>query len=121
MGKQAPKNTKAKKPNHRFVINCKLPLEDNVIVLSDFESFLKNRIKVEGKTGNLAGSVNVAKDKDTLVVSATIPFSKRYVKYLTKKYLKKQDLREFLKVVATSKNVYEIRYLTVADDGADEE
>ena len=115
------KNTKAKNVNHRFVINCKLPLEDNVIVLSDFESFLKNRIKVDGKTGNLANSVTVAKDKDTLVISATIPFSKRYTKYLTKKYLKKQDLREFLKVVATSKNVYEIRYLTVADDGADEE
>ena len=93
-----------------------MPIEDNVIVLSDFESFLTQRIKVEGKTGNLGNAVTVSKDKDTLVVNASIDFSKRYLKYLTKKYLKKQQMREYLRVVATSKNTYELRYLQVDNE-----
>ena len=78
-----------KKINLKFTINCKLPIEDNVIVLNDFESFLKNKIKVDGKAGNLGSSVTVSKDSNNIIVQATIPFSKRYLKYLTKKYLKK--------------------------------
>ena len=31
----------AKKINLKFTINAKLPIEDNVIVLNDFESYLK--------------------------------------------------------------------------------
>ena len=38
-----------------------------------------------------------------------MPFSKRYLKYLTKKYLKKQNLRDFLHVIAPSKTSYELR------------
>merc|ERR1711920_1085435 len=107
---QDKKGSKAQKAATKFIINCRMPIEDNVIVLSDFESYLKSKIKVDGKTGNLGNSVNIAKDKDTLVVTASIDFSKRYLKYLTKKYLKKQQMREYLRVVATSKNTYELRY-----------
>merc|ERR1712125_254614 len=104
----------------KYIVNCRMPIEDNVIVLSDFESFLTQRIKVDGKTGNLGNSVTVSKDKDTLVVSATIDFSKRYLKYLTRKYLKKQQMREYLRVVATSKNTYDLRYLQVDNEEAAE-
>ena len=114
------KGTKGKKATTKYIINCRMPIEDNVIVLSDFESFLTQRIKVEGKTGNLGSNVTVTKDKDTLVVEAKIDFSKRYLKYLTKKYLKKQQMREYLRVVATSKNTYELRYLQVDNEEAAE-
>merc|ERR1712141_869712 len=106
-GSKVAKGTKSKKASTKFIINCRMPIEDNVIVLSDFESFLNQRIKVEGKTGNLGSNVTVAKDKDTIVVESKIDLSKRYLKYLTKKYLKKQQMREYLRVVATSKNTYE--------------
>ena len=122
MVKQAQKGQKyAKKPSHRYVINCKDPIEDNVLVLNDFESYLTQRIKIDGKTGNLGQQVTVAKDKDSLVVEAKIAFSKRYLKYLTKKYLKKQDLREYLRVVATSKNQYELKFFNVNNDEAEAE
>ena len=112
---------KAKKPAHRYVINCKDPIEDNVLVLNDFESYLTQHIKIDGKIGNLGQAVTVSKDKDSLVVQANIAFSKRYLKYLTKKYLKKQDLREYLRVVATSKNQYELKFFNVNNDEADAE
>ena len=110
----------AKKISLKFVVDCKLPIEDNVIVLNDFEGFLKQRIKVDGKAGNLGNSVNLTKDSSSIIVNATIPFSKRYLKYLTKKYLKKQDLKEYLRVVSTKKNTYELRYFNIQSDEAQE-
>ena len=121
MVKQTPKTFKAKKPTHKYVINCKDPIEDNVLVLNDFESYLTQHIKIDGKIGNLGQAVTVAKDKDSLVVETKIAFSKRYLKYLTKKYLKKQDLREYLRVVATNKNQYELKFFNVNNDEADAE
>ncbi len=123
MGKQivSKKGSKqSKKISNKFTINCKLPIEDNVIVLSDFENYLKQHIKVDGKAGNLGASVTVTKDSNNIVVQSTIPFSKRYLKYLSKKYLKKQDLKEYLRVVATSKNNYELRYFNIQNDEAAE-
>ena len=118
----AKKGGKAqKKINIKYSIDCKLPVGDNVIVLGDFESFLKTRVKVEGKAGNLGNNVTISKDKDSVVVSSKIPFSKRYLKYLTKKYLKKQDLKEYLRVVATDKTHYQMRYFNVNNDEEQEE
>ena len=106
MGKQILKKgqKQQKKLSLKFVINCKLPIEDNVIVLNDFESYLKQKVKVDGKAGNLGSAVSITKDSSSIVVQSTIPFSKRYLKYLTKKYLKKQELKEYLRVISTQKN-----------------
>lgn len=58
-----------------------------------------------------------------ITVTAQAPFSKRYLKYLTKKYLKKQQLRDYLHVIASTKNTYELRYFSIVNDQqeADEE
>ena len=109
---------KGKKDKFKFVIDCSQPLEDNVIVLGDFESFLKTNIKVENKKGNLGTAITVSKSKDNIVVETNIPFSKRYLKYLSKKYLKKQDLREYLRLIATSKNTITMKYLNIQNDEA---
>merc|ERR1740117_1801532 len=105
MPKQVAKGNKgSKKATQKFFINCKLPIEDNVIVLKDFENFLSQRIKVDNKTGNLGSSITVAMDKESIVVDYKIPLSKRYLKYLTKKYLKQQDLKEFLRVISVPRH-----------------
>merc|ERR1712151_1336892 len=109
-----------KKISHKFILNCRLPIEDNVIVLKDFESYLSQHIKVDNKTGNLGSSVSVSTDKDTVVVESKIPFSKRYLKYLTKKYLKKQELKEFLRVISSKKNTYEVKYFNIQNEEAAE-
>ena len=121
MVKQAQKAGKSKKPTHKYVIKCTDPIEDNVLVLGDFVQWLIDHIKVEGKKANLGQVVTVSKDKDTAIVESKIAFSKRYLKYLTKKYLKKQELREYLRVVSTNKNVYELKFFSVNNDEADAE
>jgi len=37
--------------------------------------------------------------------------------YSTKKYLKKQQLRDWLRVVSTSPGTYELRFFNVVNDG----
>merc|ERR1740115_589308 len=98
-----------KKITCKYLVDCRLPIEDNVIVLKDFESYLKQNIKVDSKKGNLGSSITVGTDKESLVVESKIPLSNRY-KWLTKKYLKKQELKEFLRVIATIKSTYQLKY-----------
>jgi large subunit ribosomal protein L22e len=45
----------------------------------------------------------------------------RLIPCRTKKYLKKQQLRDWLRVVSTSKGVYELRFYNVAAEEADED
>jgi large subunit ribosomal protein L22e len=42
------------------------------------------------------------------------------LKYLTKKYLKKHSLREFLYVVATGKTAYQVKYFNIQQEEAAE-
>lgn len=58
-----------------------------------FEKFLIDSIKVEGKTGQLGEDVKITREgSGQLAVVSSIPFSKRYLKYLTKKFLKVRGL-----------------------------
>jgi large subunit ribosomal protein L22e len=82
---------------------------------------LHDRIKVNGKAGNLGDVVKITRDKTKITVTADTKFTKRYVKYLAKKFLKKQQLRDWLRVVATTKNSYELKYFGIHNEEEDEE
>ena len=43
-------------------------------------------------------------DKTKVTVTSDAPMSKRYLKYLTKKYLKKHNVRDWLRVIASNKD-----------------
>ncbi|XP_020568403.1 60S ribosomal protein L22-like 1 isoform X2 [Oryzias latipes] len=85
------------------------------------ETFLKERIKVNGKTGNLGNIVQVGRMKNKINVTSEKQFSKRYLKYLTKKYLKKNNLRDWLRVVASDKETYELRYFQISQEDEESE
>lgn len=110
-----------KKIQHKFILNCTQPVEDGIMDPSNFEKYLHERIKVNGKTGNLGNNVGIERSKSKLVVTADIAFSKRYLKYLTKKYLKKNNLRDWLRVVASAKDTYELRYFQINNEEEEEE
>eukprot|EP00873_Tetraselmis_striata_P025231 jgi/Tetstr1/445495/TSEL_033271.t1 len=71
--------------------------------IATFEKFLQEKIKVS--------------------ITSETTMSKRYLKYLTKKFLKKYSVRDWLRVIASNKdrNVYELRYFNIADNEAEEE
>merc|ERR1712137_1248179 len=107
---------KGKKQLLKFTVDCQHPVDDNIMTPGEMEKFFKERIKVNGKTGNLGDAVTVTREKAKIHVTAEAPFSKRYLKYLSKKYLKKQQLRDFLRVIATNKTSYELRYFNINED-----
>merc|ERR1712139_600534 len=109
-----------RKQTLKFTIDCSQPVDDGIMDAASFEKFLMDRIKVGGKVGNLGDLVSVSRDKAKVQVSADTAFSKRYLKYLSKKYLKKQQLRDFLRVVAPSKTSYELRYFNINEDNEEE-
>ncbi|PLB53153.1 ribosomal protein L22e, partial [Aspergillus steynii IBT 23096] len=121
---------KAQKVTKKFTINASQPVNDKIFDLSAFEKFLHDRIKVEGRVGNLGDKIVISQSGEGKIeVVAHIPFSGRYLKYLyvslpgsaTLKYLKKQQLRDWLRVVSTSKGVYELRFYNVVNEEGDEE
>ncbi|CEG37339.1 60s ribosomal protein l22 [Plasmopara halstedii] len=109
----------SKKQLLKFTIDCTIPVDDHVLDPASFEKFLHDRIKINGKTGVLGESVKITREKTKLQIVAMPPFSKRYLKYLTKKYLKKQQLRDYLHVIASDKSTYELRYFNIHDAGND--
>lgn len=90
-----------------FTIDCTKPVEDKIMDIAQFEKFLLDRIKVDGKTGVqnqclpetvnctyslylkpsrcvagvLGDSVKITKDKTKLSVSTDVPMSKRCAHY----------------------------------------
>lgn len=93
-------------------------------------------MKYNGKTNNFGNVISLEKTKTKIIVNSDVPFTKRYVtiiisnifiikcylimhynfrylKYLTKKYLKKNNLRDWLRVVHSGPDSYELRYFQV--------
>ncbi|KAF2239296.1 60S ribosomal protein L22 [Viridothelium virens] len=118
--KSGPK--KGQKITKKYIINASQPANDKIFDVSNFEKFLHDRIKREGRTGNLGDVITISQQGDGKIeVVSHEEFSGRYLKYLTKKYLKKQQLRDWLRVVSTSQGVYELKFFNVVNDDADEE
>ncbi|EJT73086.1 60S ribosomal protein L22 [Gaeumannomyces tritici R3-111a-1] len=119
--KKAGKAGKAGKTTKKFVINASQPVNDKIFDISAFEKFLNEKIKVEGRVGQLGETIVISQIPDGKIeIVAHNDLSGRYLKYLTKKFLKKQQLRDWLRVVSTSKGVYELKFFNVVND-ADEE
>ncbi|OMO86730.1 Ribosomal protein L22e [Corchorus capsularis] len=114
---------KGKKKGVTFTIDCSKPVEDKIMDIASLEKFLQERIKVGGKAGALGETITLTREKSKIIVTADSAFSKRYLKYLTKKYLKKHNVRDWLRVIASNKDraVYELRYFNIAENEAEEE
>eukprot|EP00310_Coccolithus_braarudii_P014917 CAMPEP_0183351236 /NCGR_PEP_ID=MMETSP0164_2-20130417/23440_1 /TAXON_ID=221442 /ORGANISM="Coccolithus pelagicus ssp braarudi, Strain PLY182g" /LENGTH=124 /DNA_ID=CAMNT_0025523355 /DNA_START=35 /DNA_END=409 /DNA_ORIENTATION=- len=121
----APKGSKSKgkaRKQMKFVVKCGAPVDDEIFDIASFEKFLHDRIKVNGKAGQLGESVSIERDTSNVTVTVKgIQFSKRYIKYLTKKFLKKQQLRDYIRVISDSKNAYDLRYFNINNEEAEEE
>ena len=68
---------------------------------TDFEK--QEKIKVGGKVGNFGNDLTLERGKPQINLTSNVPLSKRYLGYLTKKYLKKSNLRDRVRVVASTK------------------
>lgn len=100
-----------------FTVDCSRPSDDQIFDVAAFENYLHDRIKVNGKAGALGDQVTVKRSGSVITVaSPSVHYSKRYIKYLTKKFLKKSQLRDWVRVVSSSKGGYELRYFNISQD-----
>ncbi|TDL28394.1 ribosomal protein L22e [Rickenella mellea] len=107
---------------HKFTIDFSIPADGGVFDGAAFEKFLHDRIKVDGKAGQLGESVKIQRDGSSkLTVTSNIAFSKRYLKYLTKKFLKKNSLRDYIRVIASTKDNYQLRFYNIAGAEGDDD
>jgi len=113
----APTNRsrKSKSAPLKFTIDCSQPVDDAIMDIASFNQYLKEKIKVNGKLDNLE-NITIENTAKKLTVTADCAFSKRYLKYLTKRYLKKNSLREWLRVVADDKTSYTLKYFNINND-----
>jgi large subunit ribosomal protein L22e len=82
---------------------------------------LRDRIKVENKTNNLGALVTIDNTKSKITITSEVHYSKAYFKFLTKKYLKKNNLRDWLRVIANAKNSYELKYFQINNEEEEDE
>eukprot|EP00921_Rhytidocystis_pertsovi_P000112 GHVQ01000248.1.p2 GENE.GHVQ01000248.1~~GHVQ01000248.1.p2 ORF type:complete len:127 (+),score=22.34 GHVQ01000248.1:185-565(+) len=112
---------KGKEKKVKFTVDCSVPVEDSILDPAGLEKFYQDRIKVDNKTGNLGDKVSIVRDRSRITVQAELPFAKRYLKYLTKKYLKRHQLRDYLRVLANGPQTYELRYYEMNTAAEEEE
>lgn len=105
------------KTSKKYFVDLNKAATENIIDPNSFISYLRKRIKVNGRPGALGTSVSVKRQRNKIWINSKIHMSKRYIKYLSKKYLKKHDLRDFLRVVALNRNKagYEMRLFSIKD------
>eukprot|EP00835_Amoeboradix_gromovi_P004004 NODE_289_length_11662_cov_0.555133.p5 type:complete len:194 gc:universal NODE_289_length_11662_cov_0.555133:10624-11205(+) len=121
-----------RKQLNQYFIDASLPSADKVFDIKQFEKYLHDHIKLEGKTNNLGELVKITLNKNRLVIDATnftplytnpkqqksgsspkFSISKKALKYYTKKFLKKSNLRDHLRVVSEGKNGFVLKYYNV--------
>ena len=94
-------------------------LANSFVLICKQETFLHERVKVDKRTGNLAGNVTITRTQNDVTLESAKPFTKRYLKYLTKKFMKKHSIRDFLRVISTGADSYKIAFIQL--DGGEAE
>lgn len=114
----AQKVAKKKEKSYRkYYVDLNQAVSNSLLSLEAAIKFLNQSIKVNGLKGKLGDSVKVSqtdkkdKQKNTVVVAVdnTMKFSKRYVKYLIKKFLKRESISSYLRVIASGPSGYNVK------------
>ena len=107
--------TKVKK---QVIMDCSAPTAEGVFSMEAFKEFLLNNIKVDGYRNNFQGRVQVILNGNLMMIRSTtvvpvygehqsrpkktpkMSFNRSQLKYLTKKFLKRNLLREQYHIVS---------------------
>ena len=103
----------------KYTIDFSGPVDNNLLTLESALKYLQSNMKLNGLKGKLGDSIKISstektdKAKNTLVISVdnSLEFSKKYLKYLVKKFLKREGIGKFLTVSSTSFNAYTVKII----------
>ena len=103
----------------KYTVDFSNPLENKLLTLESVLKFLQNNMKLNGLKGKLGNTILINTDekrekrKTSIVISvdSSIKFSKRYIRYLVKKFLKKEGVAKYLTLSATSPSAYIVKVI----------
>ena len=103
----------------KYTVDFNSPVDNKLLTLEGALKYLQANMKINGLKGKLADRIKINmtdkkdKNKNTLNVSvdSQLQFSKRYIRYLVKKFLKREGIARFLTVSSTSPNAYTVKVI----------
>ena len=103
----------------KYSVDFTNPLENKLLTLESVLKYLQTNMKLNGLKGKLGKSILINadekrdKNKNCIVISvdSSIKFSKRYIRYLVKKFLKKEGVAKYLTLSATSPSAYTVKVI----------
>ena len=119
MEKKAESKEQPKTSYKVYNVDFNSPCSNNLLTLESAKKYLETNFKVNGLKGKIEGKIKVSmtdkkdKRKNTIVISVDtkLQFSKRYIKYLVKKYLRREGIARFLTVSSTAPNAYTVKVI----------
>lgn len=102
-----------------FKIDASIPAADGIFTeetTQSFEQYFQEKTKLHGRKGKLSDKVKISLANNIVTIATTMCYRKKYFKYLTKKFLKKKNLRDFIRILAKGKDGYELRYFNINDE-----
>ena len=122
MEKKAEQKEQPKTTYKVFSVDFNSPCSNNLLTLEGAQKYLISNFKINGLKGKLEdknAKIKVAmtdkkdKRKNTIVISVDnkLQFSKRYIKYLVKKFLRREGIARFLTVSSTAPNAYTVKVI----------
>ena len=115
----AQPKVKKERTYKKYTVDFNSPVENKLLSLEAAAKYLTSNIKVGGLKGKLGESVKVLTDSKNnkvknsvqVQVDNKLKFSKRYIKYLVKKFLKREGIVKYLTVASTAPNAYTVKVL----------
>ena len=108
-------DTKQKtKTYKKYTIDFTAPLFNKLLTLESISKYLELNMKINGLKGKLGDSIKInISDKNSILiqVESTLEFSKKYIKYLTKKYLKKEGIEKYMTINANTPSGYIVKII----------
>ena len=115
----AQPKVKKERTYKKYTVDFNSPVENKLLSLEAAAKYLTSNIKVGGLKGKLGESVKVLTDSKNnkvknsvqVQVDNKLKFSKRYIRYLVKKFLKREGIVKYLTVASTAPNSYTVKVL----------
>jgi len=115
------KETKVKTRTFRkFYVDFTEVIKNNLVTLEAAIKYLNDNIKLQNLKNHkdkatfikvTAGGKGDKKNTLCVEVENSVKTSKRYIKYLTKRFLKKENILNFLRVISSSSNTYSVKLM----------
>jgi len=123
---QHKKNIRRALRPKKYIIDCSLPVTDGIMDAASFEKYFHDNYRLpQGKKGVFGDKLKIVREKSqVIVIPNKILVSKVYMKFIVRKYLRLQQLTDWVRVVASTRDTLQMRYYNIqeaGDEGDDDE